>query len=65
MYPHASGLQASTVKPGQEMVVDIHAPAKSQQPAALNRAEPIAKVTRRPGPARWVWWIERVERFCS
>jgi uncharacterized GH25 family protein len=43
-------LEEVTLKPGQEMVVDIHAPAKSQQPAALNRAGPIAKVTRRPGP---------------
>lgn len=43
-------LEKVTLKPGQDMDVDIHAPAKSQQPAVLNRAAPIAKITLKSGP---------------
>jgi hypothetical protein len=43
-------LEKVTLKPGQEMEVDIHAPAKSQPSVTLNNPGPIAKVTRKPGP---------------
>lgn len=43
-------LEKVTLKPGQETEVDIHAPAKSQQPAPWRREGPVAKVVRRSGP---------------
>ena len=43
-------LEKVALKPGQELEVDIHAPAKSQPSVTLNGAGPIAKVTRKPGP---------------